>query len=256
MNAIELDDVTLWRRTQQEFSRDLKRLVFDVLERKYKPVVRRRVLDEVSVTIPRGQKVGIIGPNGAGKSTLLKVICGILKPTSGRVRTNGSIAPLIELGAGFDPEQNLKQNIVYYGVLLGMARHEMRARVERILKFAELEEHAEQPYKTLSSGMAARLGFAVATDVQPEILILDEILSVGDERFRAKCARRIDSFWSADCSVLFVSHDLAMIQRQCQRAIWMKDGAIVADGDPSAVVAQYLGSVRGSVTTAPVAAPA
>ncbi len=193
MSAVELDRVTLWRRTQEEYTFDLKRRIFALVQRRYRKPSRRCVLDNVSLRVESGEKLGIIGPNGSGKSTLLKVICGILEPTSGSVSTRGAIAPLIELGAGFDPDLPVIDNIVLYGVLLGRSHAEMEAKTPEILRFAELEDYTSSPVRVLSSGMAARLGFAIATDANPDILILDEVLAVGDESFRKKSRRRIEA---------------------------------------------------------------
>jgi ABC-type polysaccharide/polyol phosphate transport system ATPase subunit len=240
---ISLDDVSLWRRTQEEYLYDLKRLVLRALEGKHRRSNRRRVLHNVSLTVGAGEKLGIIGANGSGKSTLLKVICGILRPTSGRVHVDGTLAPLIELGAGFDAEMSVIENILFYGILLGYSRAGIHERVDRILTFAELNDHADEPLKTLSSGMNARLGFAIATETRPDILILDEILSVGDESFRQKCAERIKTFWDADSTIIAVSHDLHFIRTQCQRALWIEEGCIRMDGAADDVADGYLESV-------------
>jgi ABC-type polysaccharide/polyol phosphate transport system ATPase subunit len=239
MIAIEVDSGTLFRRTQEEMSYDLKRLILHSLTRKYRPPARRRVLDGITFSVDRGEKIGIIGENGSGKSTLLKVISGILELSSGSVSVTGRIAPLIELGAGFDPELSLYDNVVYYGVLLGFPKIEMIARVDRILEFAELMERAHEPLKALSSGMNARLAFAVATDEHPDILLLDEVLSVGDENFRAKSAARLEALWNAHSTIVLVSHDLGFVQAQCDRVIWLQGGHVVADGHPPDIVAAY-----------------
>jgi len=244
MNAkIALDGVSLWRRTQEEYLYDLKRLLLRALEGKHRKSHRRRVLHDVSLTVGAGEKLGIVGANGSGKSTLLKVICGILRPTAGRVHVHGTIAPLIELGAGFDAELSVVANITYYGVLLGYSRAAIESRVKAILDFAELHDHASEPLKTLSSGMNARLGFAIATETRPDILILDEVLSVGDESFRQKCAERIATFWDADSTIIAVSHDLNFIRSQCTRAIWIDGGCVRMDGPAREVADHYLESV-------------
>jgi ABC-2 type transport system ATP-binding protein len=242
MEVIRLNQVSLWRRTQEEFTYDLKKTILSLLEGKYRKPAKKLVLDQIDLVVEVGEKVGIIGANGAGKSTLLKVICGILQPTSGEVRVRGKIAPLIELGAGFDPEISVMDNIILYGVLLGFSRQEMIIRAPSILEFAELQEYALVPVKALSSGMAARLGFAIATDVQPDILILDEVLSVGDESFKHKCKQRIEKFWAADATVLVVSHDLGFVKQSCQHAVWMDKGKVKLVGDADRVVESYLGS--------------
>lgn len=244
MEVIRLDQVSLWRRTQEEFSYDLKKTVLSLLEGKYRKPAKKLVLEQVNMIVEAGDKLGIIGANGSGKSTLLKVICGILQPTSGQVRVRGKIAPLIELGAGFEPAISVIDNIILYGVLLGFSRSEMRERARGILEFAELEEYAMVPVKGLSTGMSARLGFAIATDVQPDILILDEVLSVGDQSFKNKSKQRIEKFWKADATVLVVSHDLEFVKQACNQAIWLEQGQIKFTGNAEEVVDFYLKAVE------------
>jgi ABC-2 type transport system ATP-binding protein/lipopolysaccharide transport system ATP-binding protein len=243
MEVIRLDQVSLWRRTQEEFSYDLKKTVLSFIEGKYRKPANKLVLDEIDLVVESGEKIGIIGANGSGKSTLLKVICGILQVTSGSVRVRGQISPMIELGAGFDSEISVMDNIVLYGVLLGFSRSEMRERARSILEFAELQDYALVPVKALSSGMVARLGFAIATDVQPDILILDEVLSVGDESFKNKCKRRIEKFWQAEATVIVVSHDLKFIKQSCNQAIWLNKGKIKSTGNADEIVDSYLEAV-------------
>ncbi len=240
MEVIRLNQISLWRRTQEEFTYDLKKTVFSFLEGKYRKPAKKLVLDRIDLVVEAGEKLGIIGANGAGKSTLLKAVCGILQPTSGEVWVRGKIAPLIELGAGFDAEISVMDNIILYGVLLGFSRQEMITRASSILEFAQLQEYASVPVKALSSGMVARLGFAIATDVQPDILILDEVLSVGDESFKNKCKQRIEKFWDADATVLVVSHDLEFIRQSCQNAIWLDKGKVRLVGKAVRVVESYL----------------
>lgn len=244
MEVIRLDQVCLLRRTQQEFSYDLKKTVLSFFEGKYRQPVKKLVLNNVDLVAQRGEKIGIIGANGSGKSTLLKIICGILQPTTGTMRVKGQIAPLIELGAGFDAEISVMDNILLYGVLLGFSRDEMKKRAHSILEFAELEDYALVPVKGLSSGMVARLGFSIATDVQPDILILDEVLSVGDESFKNKCKQRMDKFWDAKATVLVVSHSMDFIKQSCNRVIWLEKGNIRLTGESDEVVDSYLASVN------------
>ncbi|MBD2139539.1 ABC transporter ATP-binding protein [Anabaena sp. FACHB-1237] len=244
MEVIRLDNVSLWRRTQEEFSYDLKKTLLSVLEGKYRQPAKKLVLNNINLVVEKGEKIGIIGANGSGKSTLLKIISGILQPTSGTVRVGGEVAPLIELGAGFDGEISVMDNILLYGVLLGFSRSEMKARASSILEFAELEDYALVPVKGLSSGMVARLGFAIATDVQPDILILDEVLSVGDESFKHKCQQRMEQFWHDHATVLVVSHDLQFITTSCQKAIYLSQGNIKFAGDSQEVVDYYFASVK------------
>jgi lipopolysaccharide transport system ATP-binding protein len=242
--VIRLDQVSLYRRTQEEFSYDLKKTLLSFLEGKYRKPSKKLILDKVDLVVNAGEKIGIIGSNGSGKSTMLKLICGILKPTTGNLWVKGEIAPLIELGAGFDPDLSVRDNIVLYGVMLGFSRKEMKERVFSILDFAELEDYTFAPVKSLSSGMSARLGFAIATDVQPDILILDEVLSVGDESFKNKCQKRIDKLWDHHTTILVVSHGLEFIQQSCERAIWLDRGKIRFAGSTEETISHYLESVH------------
>ena len=237
---IRLEEVSLWRRTQEEFSYDLKQTILSMIERKYKKASKRLVLDQVSLVVNEGEKIGIIGANGSGKSTLLKVISGILQPTTGKAKVKGQISPLIELGAGFDPNLSVKDNIILYGVMLGFSRNEMKQRTQAILEFAELEDYQLHPIKGLSSGMIARLGFAIATDVKPDILILDEVLSVGDEKFRHKCQQRIESLWTSNTAVLLVSHDLSFVEKFCDQTIYLERGKIVKFSSSKIAIEHYL----------------
>ncbi|TYQ27670.1 ABC transporter ATP-binding protein [Pseudanabaena sp. UWO310] len=238
--AIRLEQISLWRRTQEEFSYDLKKTVLSFFEGKYRQPAKKLVLDKIDLVVEKGEKIGIVGSNGAGKSTLLKVISGILQPTTGKVRVRGKIAPLIELGAGFDAEISVIDNILLYGVLLGFSRAEMKERSDSILDFAELEDYRYVPVKGLSSGMVARLGFAIATDVKPDILILDEVLSVGDESFRNKCQKRMDRFWDSHVTIIVVSHSMEFIKQSCDKTIWLNKGRIELIGESEKVANSYI----------------
>ena len=217
-----------------------------MVEGKYRQPAKKLVLDNIDLVVAKGEKIGIIGANGSGKSTLLKIISGILQPTTGTVRVRGQVAPLIELGAGFDAEISVMDNILLYGVLLGFSRAEMKKRARSILEFADLEDYALVPVKGLSSGMVARLGFSIATDVQPDILILDEVLSVGDESFKNKCKQRMDKFWDDNATVLVVSHSMDFIQQSCNKAVWLSKGNIKLFGEANEVVRCYLEGVNNS----------
>lgn len=241
--AIRIDNVSLWRRTQEEFSYDLKRTVLAFLEGKYRHPAKKLILDSLDLTINQGEKVGIIGSNGSGKSTLLKLICNILRPTTGTVRVKGKIAPLIELGAGFDGELSVLDNIVLYGVMLGFSQKQMKQRAKLILQFAELEEYSLVPVKGLSSGMKARLGFAIATNTEPDILILDEVLSVGDERFKNKCEAKMQEFWQAGITILLVSHSMDLIAESCQKTLWLDRGKIKFMGQTEEAIKLYLSHI-------------
>ena len=196
-------------------------------------------LDNVSIDIERGEVVGIIGLNGSGKSTLLKIISGILTPSEGEVVTNGTISPLIELGAGFDPELTTRENIFLNGSVLGFERSFIREKYDEILDFAELRDYENVAIKNFSSGMVARLGFAIATLVKPDILIVDEILAVGDFLFQQKCERRIAEMMSGGTTVLIVSHSIEQIERLCSRILWLDHGKTRMIGDTVTVCTEY-----------------
>ena len=188
-------------------------------------------LKDVNFEVQAGDRVGIVGLNGAGKSTLLKVISGVLKPTEGSVTTNGKIVPLLELGAGFDKQYTGAENIYLYGALLGYSKSFIDEKYDEIVEFSELGEFIDVPVKNYSSGMRARLGFSIATVVKPDILILDEVLSVGDAQFRKKSEARIQSMFAQGVTVLFVSHSLEQVKRICNKAIMLEHGTVIAQGD-------------------------
>lgn len=196
-------------------------------------------LKDVNISMKRGETLGIIGHNGSGKSTLLKTVAGVLDPTVGTVEACGRIAPLIELGAGFDPELTGRDNVFLNGAILGYSRKEMLAKFDRIVDFAELRDFIDLPVKNYSSGMYMRLGFAIATDVEPDILIIDEILAVGDERFQKKCMDRVYQFQKKGVSILYVSHALSQMEQLCDRLVLLDHGRVDMQGDPAKVVARY-----------------
>lgn len=196
-------------------------------------------LKDINLDIERGESVGIVGVNGSGKSTLLKLITGVLNPTSGTVATNGKVAALLELGAGFNPEYTGLENIYLNGTMMGYTEAQMESRVQPIVDFADIGDFIHQPVKTYSSGMFARLAFAVAINVEPEILIVDEALSVGDTRFQVKCINKMKQLKENGTTILFVSHATEQIKRFCNRAIWIKDGCVFRDGEASQVVDLY-----------------
>lgn len=198
----------------------------------------------VSLQIQRGEIVGIIGVNGSGKSTLLKIIAGVFKPSEGSIQKYGSIAPLIELGVGFDGNLSARENVYLNGAILGHSKSDMKKRYKEIIEFAELEKFQDLPIKNFSSGMIARLGFAIAVSHTPDILIIDEILAVGDFNFQQKCHRRINDMISKNATVLIVSHNADELKELCSRIIWLKDGRIYKDGDTKAVLESYLGDGR------------
>ena len=201
-------------------------------------------LKDVSFSVSRGEIIGIIGTNGSGKSTLLKVISGIYKPTKGNVVTAGRVAPMLELGSGFDYELSGRENIFLNGAIMGYSEDFLKSRYEEIIAFSELGEFIHQPIKTYSSGMMMRLAFSVATLVEPEILIVDEILSVGDERFQKKSYQRMMELMGGGTTVLMVSHDIGQIRNMCSRSIWLKHGSIQMDGDVQEVCDAYQQSLQ------------
>lgn len=197
-------------------------------------------LDRVDIDLKRGESLGVIGRNGAGKSTLLKVVARVLHPTEGRVWIQGRVAPLINLGAGFHPELTGRENIFLNGAILGFPPKEMERRIDSIVDFAELAAFIDAPLRTYSSGMVVRLGFAIASDVDPDILIIDEVLGVGDDPFQKKCHQRMEKFRQQGASILFVSHAMDTVRRVCDRAIWIKDGRIAASGPVEEAIHSYL----------------
>lgn len=197
-------------------------------------------LDDVSFEIRRGETVGVIGRNGSGKSTLLQAICGTLAPTTGSIETRGRVAALLELGAGFNPEFTGRENVYLNAMILGLARAEIDARFDDIAAFADIGEFIDRPVKTYSSGMYVRLAFAVAINVDPDILIVDEALSVGDARFQAKCMKRIRTFQANGSTILFVSHDVTSVRMLCDRALWLDGGKLRMDGDVSQVTGRFM----------------
>ena len=198
-----------------------------------------KALDNVSFEVERGEVIGIIGQNGSGKSTILKVISGIYKPTEGKVTTAGRIAPMLELGSGFDPELSGHENIFLNGSVLGFGEEFLKEKYNEILEFSELGDFIYQPLKTYSSGMMMRLAFAVATMVEPEILIVDEILAVGDERFQRKSGARMQELMSGGTTVLMVSHSIEQIRSMCDRAVWLDHGKMMDIGPVQQVCDAY-----------------
>jgi ABC-type polysaccharide/polyol phosphate transport system ATPase subunit len=200
-------------------------------------------LDDVTIFVEKGQTFGVIGENGSGKSTLLKLIAGIAKPTQGEVRTQGKISALIELGAGFHPEITGRENVFINGIMLGLTKKEITAKFDEIVEFAEIEDFIEAPVKTYSSGMYMRLGFAIAINVNPDILLIDEVLAVGDAAFVPRCLDRIDDFRRRKKTILFVSHDLSTVGKICDRVAWLKDGRVQMIGESKRVIDAYLQDV-------------
>ena len=204
-------------------------------------------LRRVSIELSKGEVFGIVGPNGAGKSTMLKIVARVLRPTYGRVWVKGRVAPLLEMGAGFHVELTGRENVYLYGSLLGFTRQEMEAKFERIVDFAELWDFIEAPLRTYSTGMVTRLGFSIATDVQPDILIVDEILGVGDEAFQRKSRARMLGFCEQGTTVILVTHNSALMRSMCQRAMWLEHGEVKMTGPAGEVAdAYHLASLQDS----------
>lgn len=197
-------------------------------------------LKDVSFQVKKGEALGIVGTNGSGKSTLLKAICGILKPYKGTITINGSVAPLIELGAGFDGNMTARENIFLNGCMLGHSEKYMKEHFDEIVDFAELWDFLDSPIKNYSSGMKARLGFSVATMVRPQILIVDEILAVGDYKFRKKCEKRMNDMLSSGTTLMYVSHSTEEVKNLCDHALWLNKGTMVMQGKASEVCDAYM----------------
>ena len=235
---VQIENVSVNYRLPTERIGSFKEYAIRKLQRRVK-IEDFLALIDVSMTVNKGDVFGIIGNNGAGKSTILKVISRVLKPSKGRVVVRGRIAPLLELGAGFHPELSGRENIFLNGALLGYSREDMEKVFDEIVAFSELEQFINSPIRTYSSGMYARLGFAVATAHMPDILILDEILSVGDEAFQKKSRERLQSFQEKGATVLMVSHGLDSMISMCNRVAWLDQGRLRLLGEPSEVVAAY-----------------
>lgn len=238
-NIIEVNNVSMEFFLPNEKVDNLKeffiRLVKGKMERK-----KHKVLDNISFSVKKGESIGLIGHNGAGKSTLLKILTGIMRPTEGSVMVKGKVAPLLNLGAGFDNEASARENVYLNGAILGYSKREIEHKYKEIVDFAELHDHMNMPLKNFSSGMVARLGFAIAIDVNPDILLVDEILSVGDENFRKKCAAKIDELRNKGVTFVIVSHNMSQIKNLCQKAVWIEDSHMRAYGDSKEVCDKYI----------------
>lgn len=218
-------------------SSDRIRETFSIRKKKYSK--EHYALKNINLKINKGESIGIVGTNGSGKSTLLKLVTGVVTPTTGTIKTDGKIAALLELGAGFNPEYTGIENIYLNGTMMGYTEEEMKKRVPDIIEFADIGEFINQPVKSYSSGMFARLAFAVSINVEPDILIVDEALSVGDTRFQVKCIDKMRELQESGTTILFVTHAIEQIKRFCTRAIWIKNGELIEDGEASQVVDLY-----------------
>lgn len=236
---IRLQNITVRYRLIRERRRTFQAHIINYLKGKRIEVETLKALNGISLEIPGGESLGIIGHNGAGKSTLLKVISGVIKPVEGYIAVRGRIAPLIELTAGFDPELTGRENIYLNAAILGFSRKEINNKFDRIIEFSELQEFVDSPLKNYSSGMVSRLGFSIATEVDPDILIIDEVLAVGDASFKRKSVERILEFREKGITIIFVSHNMEEISSLCTRVSWLDYGSIKMTGEPGNVIAAY-----------------
>src|SRR6476619_4879984 len=244
--AIELVNVTkIYRRYGgRQFATLKSALLQRSIMRDLRPGETFQALSEVSFSVPKGSMFAVIGRNGSGKSTALKLVAGITKPTAGTVRVDGRISALIELGAGFHPEISGRENVFINGIMLGLTKREIQERFDEIVDFAELREFIDAPVKTYSSGMYMRLGFAVAINVNPDVLLVDEVLAVGDEGFTHKCLDKFAEFRRRGKTILLVTHSLNLVERFCDEALWLDGGRAMSHGDPKRVVGAYLTKVE------------
>jgi ABC-2 type transport system ATP-binding protein len=239
---IDLLGVSVRYRLIRERKRTFQAHIIDYVKGKRLEKEILWALRDISLEVCKGESLGIIGPNGAGKSTLLKVISGVITPAEGKVRTNGKIAPLIELAAGFDDELTGRENIFLNASILGFSRREIEDRVDSVVDFSELKYFIDTPLKHYSSGMVARLAFSVATEANPDILIIDEVLAVGDVRFKQKSKERISEFKNRGVTILFVSHDMEQVGNLCDKVLWLDQGKVKMLGLPAEVTGAYLNS--------------
>jgi ABC-2 type transport system ATP-binding protein len=238
LRVIELEKVTLRYRIPRERILSLKEYTIRKIQRRVAYDDLEAVKD-VDLSVEAGERIGVIGRNGAGKSTLFRVISRVLPPSDGRVRVAGRVAPILELGLGFHGELTGRENVMLQSALLGYSRGETRQRLDRIVEWAELQDFIDAPTRTYSTGMAARLAFAVATDVDPDILLVDEALAVGDERFQRKCHDRMETLRGRGKTFMLVSHSLNTIRENCDRVVWLHHGRVVRDGDTATVTDAY-----------------
>lgn len=238
--AIRLERISKRFTLHHERARSFQELALNLFQRNDASREEFWALRDVSFEVVPGETIGFTGPNGAGKSTALKLISRIIEPTSGRIEVNGRVSALLELGAGFHPDLSGRENIYLNGSILGLSRTQIRQKLDQIIAFAELERFIDVPVRHYSSGMYLRLGFSVAVHTDPEILLVDEVLAVGDQNFQHKCLERIIEMQQRGTTICFVSHDLGAIRRLCSRAIWLNDGQVQAAGDVDDTIAAYL----------------
>ncbi len=252
MPAIEVENLSrIYRKysEQHRFKTFKSAILKGDLFKSLKPDEKVVALENINFKVEKGTTFGVIGENGSGKSTLLKVVAGISKPTTGRINVEGKVSALIELGAGFHPEITGRENIYINGVMLGLSKEEIDKKFNDIVKFAELEDFIDAPVKTYSSGMYMRLGFSIAINVNPDVLLVDEVLAVGDASFVPRCLERINEFRRKKKTILFVSHDLITVERICDQVAWLKNGRMKAIGDPKRVIDQYVQDVKSKKET-------
>lgn len=237
-NVIEVNEVGMEFTMPKEKVDNLKeffvRLVKGKLEKE-----KQKILEDITFSVKKGESIALLGHNGAGKSTMLKILSGIYKPTKGTVKVKGKVAPLLNLGAGFDHEASAKENVYLNGAILGYSNKELHKKYEEIVEFAELHDYMNVPIKNFSSGMVARLGFAIAINVEPDILLVDEILSVGDENFRKKCANKIKELKEKGITFVIVSHNMDQVKSLCQKAVWIENAQMMDYGNVDEIVEKY-----------------
>lgn len=238
-NMVEVKNVSMMFNKSSECVDNIKEYIVKLAKRKLM-FEEFWALKNISFNIEKGEAIGIVGLNGSGKSTLLKIIAKVMKPTNGTVEVHGTIAPLIELGAGFDMDLSARENVFLNGAVLGYSRAQMREKFEEIIDFAELWDFVDVPIKNFSSGMVARLGFAIATVRVPDILIVDEILGVGDYKFQQKCEKRMNEIINHGATIIFVSHTIEQVQKLCNKVVWLSKGEMVMMGDVEEVCKQYM----------------
>jgi ABC-type polysaccharide/polyol phosphate transport system ATPase subunit len=238
-NAVEIKNVSMMFNKSSERIDNIKEYIVRLAKRKIM-FEEFWALKDVSFNIKKGEAIGIVGLNGSGKSTLLKIIAQVMKPTKGSISVHGTIAPLIELGAGFDMDLSARENIFLNGAVLGYSRSEMKKKFEEIMDFAELWDFVDVAIKNYSSGMVARLGFAIATAHIPDILIVDEILGVGDYKFQEKCEKKMNEIISNGATIIFVSHSIKQVRELCTKAVWLEKGKMIMIGDVEEVCDKYM----------------
>ena len=236
--VITVDNVSMTFNMSKEKIDSMKEYVIKLIKHELM-YTQFTALKDINFTVKRGEVVGLMGLNGSGKSTLLKIIAGVLKPTTGKARVSGSVAPLIEVGAGFNNNMSGRENIFLNGMLLGYSRKYLEEHTPEIIEFSELGDFIDVPLKNYSSGMRSRLGFAIATTVHPEILIVDEVLAVGDFKFQQKCQKRISDMMANNTTVLFVSHSTEQVKNLCSRCIWLEKGRMIMDDTAAVVCEKY-----------------